>query len=201
MRQHGLQFLVGPGFLCTLFQTYFAKCLDGWYFQSDIVFFTLTLQYGWLRSRGSTHRSYWRAGGPYMAISFCYFTLPVPNASKIPVANHQSSELQRRLYIGQETPHFPKWLMRTACAEECATCNLVAWTRFIQNLSKHDSNRNGPEWVASNPSLKYLAKKKVNWVLENPSTSLLFRYKPLRDPGPHIYIHAERGQCLYFDHI
>lgn len=62
-------------------------------------------------SRGSTHRSYWRAGG---------------NTSYEKVAD--ANRLCRRV------------------------CYL----------------------------LTYLAKKKVNWVLENPSTSLLFRYKPLR---------------------
>lgn len=78
MRQHGLQFPAGPGSLCILFQTYiFQKCVAMADNFNLTCYFFLTLQYGWLRSRGSTHRSYWRAGGT-ITFSFLPFHFACP---------------------------------------------------------------------------------------------------------------------------
>ena len=36
----------------------------------------------------------------------------------------------------------------------------------------------------------YLEAKKVHWVLENPTSSLLFRYRCIRDTGHSINVSA-----------
>ena len=136
MRQHGLQFPAGPGFLCILFQTYiFQKCVAMADNFNLTCYFFLTLQYGWLRSRGSTHRSYWRAGGT-ITFSFLPFHFACPKFIQdagCKTTSHPS--FSECCCVEQETPHMKKWPMRTVYAAECATCNLVAWARDSCNIA------------------------------------------------------------------
>ena len=120
------------------------------------------------RSRGSTHRSYWRAEGPCSLIRLSIQFISTPITSNMnPTAPMVQAMSVIRVY--------KKPIASAGGYVICSLANLVT------NTCK--SYMCGFNWFSLfGLSLVYLYKKGVNFVIENPTTSLLFRYKPLKDP-------------------
>ena len=115
-----------------------------------------------LRSRGSTHRSYWRASGQSEL------------SSKHSLVNNPLSTFRRKFAVS--------WCSR--CQQD-APKNLL----FVSNLQfscelvcRHLPPPQKKSTTCRILRLVYLMAKNVHFIIENPSTSLLWRYKPLREP-------------------
>lgn len=152
------------------------------------------------RSRGSSHRSYWRPAGQqqiimkksfffhfwYSSISnrwlkkqlhplFSFTGLGLNTVSKA------TSVLQQ--WLLQETSCTPQWRSQIVCAGESATCvalkqRMCSVSRFF--FQKSDSSQKcviGLVWVLR---ITYLTKRGVHFVIENPTSSLLWRYRCVR---------------------
>ena len=185
--QHGWQCHAAPGYSCVL--VLFAFHTD-WHttkydrYPAGMVIFCIRAS---LRSRGSTHRSYWRAEG----VNFVSQPIQPVATSKMPhiIAFWFGSWwLQISQPQLQETWHTQVWNWETGFAGECVTCVLaVAIPEKLRGVYLHcivsypDISSSTFSFLKHRLRLMYLSKKGVTFAIENPTTSLLFRYRPLRE--------------------
>ena len=104
-----------------------------------------------MRSRGSSHRSYWRPAGQAVGIQLVF----VSAIGKLCLCRKCPLHLRRASQPLVQANLLLVWPLHSGCFE-CIFENLGAFT-FLR--------------------ITYLVKFGVHFVIENPTTSLLWRYK------------------------
>ena len=136
------------------------------------------------RSRGSSHRSYWRPAGQQQLFlflwmvknSFCDFWYPSVSNRKI--AKHFFHKLRRFCSRGSCRKHL---VHLGGAGESSVSAICVALKGVMCWATLFSRNMIPPEIrvirLVRILRITYLIKRGVYFVIENPSTSLLWRYK------------------------